>query len=95
MTFGEIESLKVRKAMRELDRVGEDQLEAQRAAALRAAAGARTCLMCGRSFKSDGPWNRRCGRCVFARRESIASEAAMGAVWRRQVRDRRPVQAGR
>jgi tRNA(Ile2) C34 agmatinyltransferase TiaS len=25
----------------------------------------RTCLMCGKSFKSEGPHNRRCGRCNY------------------------------
>ena len=23
----------------------------------------RTCLMCGKMFKSNGPYNRRCGKC--------------------------------
>ncbi len=25
----------------------------------------RSCLMCGRKFKSDGPHNRRCSRCDY------------------------------
>jgi tRNA(Ile2) C34 agmatinyltransferase TiaS len=25
----------------------------------------RSCLMCGRSFKSEGPHNRRCPRCNY------------------------------
>lgn len=25
----------------------------------------RTCLMCGRSFRSEGPHNRRCARCNY------------------------------
>ena len=27
--------------------------------------GARTCLMCGRRFRSEGPHNRRCSRCNY------------------------------
>ena len=23
----------------------------------------RTCLVCGRTFRSEGPWNRRCPAC--------------------------------
>ncbi len=27
--------------------------------------GVRSCLMCDRKFKSDGPHNRRCSRCNY------------------------------
>lgn len=40
-------------------------------------AGERTCLRCGRTFGSDGPFNRMCSHCK-------ASNAEMGEQYRVQ-----------
>lgn len=39
------------------------QLQSRTGSRIRANRRVRTCLMCGRGFRSEGPHNRRCPRC--------------------------------
>ncbi|HLA38242.1 MAG TPA: hypothetical protein VJZ02_07230 [Candidatus Brocadiales bacterium] len=50
----------------------------------------RACLMCGRSFKSEGPHNRRCPRCNYLldhAREGTYYEPSTYSVEHRQLLD--------
>jgi hypothetical protein len=55
LRLGVTESKARALAMRVVNKV-TDAIHAQHAAR-------RTCLMCGRTFDSEGPWNRRCKTC--------------------------------
>lgn len=50
----------------------------------------RTCLMCGRRFKSEGPHNRRCSKCNYLlkhAREGTYNEPLIYSVESRQFLD--------
>ncbi len=50
----------------------------------------RVCLMCGRSFTSEGPHNRRCGRCNYLldhAREGTYYEPTIYSTERHQLLD--------